>query len=65
MSFHFWTEFHGLKAEDVFNELFEHTGEDFVRHLFTVAASLDSMVVGEVQIPRSSKTSLRTRANRK
>jgi glutamyl-tRNA reductase len=30
--------------------LFEHTGEDFVRHLFTVAASLDSMVVGEAQI---------------
>src|SRR5262249_22545823 len=33
-----------------FNRLFEHTGEDFVRHLFTVAASLDSMVVGEAQI---------------
>ena len=35
---------------EVFNDLFERTGEDFVRHLFTVAASLDSMVVGEAQI---------------
>jgi glutamyl-tRNA reductase len=46
----FLAEFHGLNAEQVFNDLFEHTGEDFVRHLFTVAASLDSMVVGEAQI---------------
>jgi glutamyl-tRNA reductase len=46
----FLAEFHGLQASDVFNQLFEHTGEDFVRHLFTVAASLDSMVVGEAQI---------------
>jgi glutamyl-tRNA reductase len=46
----FLAEFHGLPIEDVFNKLFEHTGEDFVRHLFTVAASLDSMVVGEAQI---------------
>lgn len=46
----FLADFHGLDAEQVFNELFEHTGEDFVRHLFTVAASLDSMVVGEAQI---------------
>jgi glutamyl-tRNA reductase len=30
--------------------LFERTGEDAVRHLFMVAASLDSMVVGEAQI---------------
>jgi glutamyl-tRNA reductase len=46
----FLAEFHGLNTEEVFNDLFEHTGEDFVRHLFTVAASLDSMVVGEAQI---------------
>jgi glutamyl-tRNA reductase len=46
----FLAEFHGLSSDDVFNELFEHSGEDFVRHLFTVAASLDSMVVGEAQI---------------
>lgn len=46
----FLADFHGVDAEGVFNELFEHTGEDFVRHLFTVAASLDSMVIGEAQI---------------
>jgi glutamyl-tRNA reductase len=46
----FLAEFHGVEAEQVFSKLFEHTGEDFVRHLFTVAASLDSMVIGEAQI---------------
>jgi glutamyl-tRNA reductase len=46
----FLAEFHGLAPDELFNQLFEHTGEDFVRHLFTVAASLDSMVVGEAQI---------------
>lgn len=46
----FLAEFHGLNAAEIFDELFERTGEDAVRHLFTVAASLDSMVVGEAQI---------------
>jgi glutamyl-tRNA reductase len=46
----FLAEFHGLDAVQVFNELFERSGEDAVRHLFAVAASLDSMVVGEAQI---------------
>jgi glutamyl-tRNA reductase len=46
----FLAEFHGLSAEVVFNDLFERNGEDAVRHLFTVAASLDSMVIGEAQI---------------
>src|SRR5262245_8628711 len=46
----FLAEFHGVEVEQLFTKLFEHTGEDFVRHLFAVAASLDSMVVGEAQI---------------
>ncbi len=46
----FLAEFHGLDPATFFDELFERTGEDAVRHLFTVAASLDSMVVGEGQI---------------
>lgn len=46
----FLAEFHGLDPVELFNDLFERTGEDFVRHLFTVASSLDSMVVGESQI---------------
>ena len=40
----------GLDPTATLNELFRHTGEDVIRHLFTVAASLDSMVVGEAQI---------------
>ncbi|MCY2995211.1 MAG: glutamyl-tRNA reductase [Planctomycetota bacterium] len=46
----FLAEFHRLDALEVFDALFERTGEDAVRHLFTVASSLDSMVVGEAQI---------------
>ena len=46
----FVADFHGLPIYEVFDDLFERTGEDAVRHLFTVAASLDSMVVGEPQI---------------
>jgi glutamyl-tRNA reductase len=46
----FLAGYHGLGLYDVFDDLFERTGEDAVRHLFTVAASLDSMVVGEPQI---------------
>ena len=46
----FLAGFHGIEPFEVFDELFERTGEDAVVHLFTVAASLDSMVVGEPQI---------------
>jgi glutamyl-tRNA reductase len=46
----FLAEYHGLQLIEVFDDLFERTGEDAVRHLFTVAASLDSMVLGEAQI---------------
>ena len=46
----FLAGFHGLTVGDVFDDLFERTGEDAVRHLFEVAASLDSMVLGESQI---------------
>jgi glutamyl-tRNA reductase len=46
----FLAEFHGLELHQVFDDLFEQSGEAAVRHLFTVAASLDSMVLGEPQI---------------
>ncbi|MEX0585011.1 MAG: glutamyl-tRNA reductase, partial [Pirellulales bacterium] len=46
----FLAGFHGIEPYEVFDDLFERTGEDAVLHLFTVAASLDSMVVGEPQI---------------
>jgi glutamyl-tRNA reductase len=39
-----------LKPEDLDAHLYEFREEDAVRHVFRVAASLDSMVVGEAQI---------------
>ncbi len=46
----FMADFHGLPMYEIFDDLFQRSGEDAIRHLFTVAASLDSMVVGEPQI---------------
>jgi len=46
----FLADFHHLSPEKILGELFHQSGEDAVRHLFYVAASLDSMVVGESQI---------------
>ncbi|MHB1033934.1 MAG: glutamyl-tRNA reductase [Pirellulales bacterium] len=46
----FLVSFHGVPSEEVRPNLVERADEEAVRHLFTVAASLDSMVVGESQI---------------
>jgi glutamyl-tRNA reductase len=46
----FLADFHGLEAGEIAGDLFSYAGEDAARHLFMVAASLDSMVVGEPQI---------------
>ena len=40
----------GLRLADISGFLFTHTNDKAVRHLFSVAASLDSMVIGEAQI---------------
>src|SRR4051812_43253624 len=37
--------FHNVPAEEIGNQLMVLQGEDVVRHLFRVAASLDSMVI--------------------
>ncbi len=60
----FLAGFHGISVYDVFDDLFERTGEDAVRHLFCVAASLDSMVVGEPQILSQVKQAYQLATNR-
>ncbi|HHL39820.1 MAG TPA: glutamyl-tRNA reductase [Deltaproteobacteria bacterium] len=46
----FISDYHGVPIEELDDHLYVHRGEDAVRHLFRVASSLDSMVMGEPQI---------------
>jgi len=46
----FLAEFHGIDEGLIIQCLYQHGDEAAVRHLFSVASSLDSMVVGEPQI---------------
>ena len=54
----FLARFHGLEPADVIEHLYHHSDEAAVQHLFTVAASLDSMVLGEPQILAQVKAGL-------
>ncbi len=46
----FLSSFHNIPGELLDNALYTYTGADAIRHLYRVASSLDSMVVGEPQI---------------
>ena len=46
----FLSDFHQVPLDEFADDLLEHNGPDAVRHLFQVASSLDSMVLGEPQI---------------
>jgi glutamyl-tRNA reductase len=46
----FLAEIHGVPADDIRPHLYEHADEAAVRHVFRVAAGLDSVVIGEAQI---------------
>jgi glutamyl-tRNA reductase len=46
----FLSRFRGLDMAELDRHLYRHGDEDAIRHIFRVAASLDSMVLGEPQI---------------
>ncbi len=55
----FFSEFHNVAVTEFRQFMYFYNDEDAVRHLLTVASSLDSMVVGEPQIIGQVKDSYR------
>lgn len=56
----FLARFHDLDPTEVIGHLYRHSDDAAVGHLFTVAASLDSMVLGEPQILAQVKDAYQT-----
>ena len=46
----FLSQYHGISLKEFEKSLYVRVGEEAVRHIFRVASSLDSMVLGEPQI---------------
>ncbi|MCA9523629.1 MAG: glutamyl-tRNA reductase [Myxococcales bacterium] len=61
----FLISFHGLRAHDVNPHLYEVHGMGAIKHLFSVASSLDSMVLGEPQILGQVKEAYRLAGEQK
>jgi glutamyl-tRNA reductase len=60
-----WARARGEKLSSLQPHVYIHSNADAVRHLFTVASSLDSMVLGEPQILGQLKEAYRTAVRRK
>jgi len=54
-----WAGARGAKVEDLERYIYKYTNEEAVRHLFRVASSLDSMILGEPQILGQLKAAYR------
>lgn len=52
----FLADYHEIYLDEISDHLYGYQGEDAIRHLFRVASSLDSMVLGEPQILGQIKT---------
>ena len=52
----FLAEYHEIPPGEIDEHMYDYQGEDAIRHLFRVASSLDSMVLGEPQILGQIKT---------
>lgn len=55
----FWADQCGQPMADLEDHTYSHVGDKAVDHLFTVASSLDSMILGEPQILGQLKTAYR------
>lgn len=56
----FLADFHKLSLDEITPHLYFYTGQDAIRHVFRVASSLDSMIVGEPQILGQLKDAYRS-----